>query len=177
MNLLKLSRDKPSTSYAMTGRLYLSKSGWLMLSVPNALVQGVFATLDEPGAQLPSMGPDDPLRAHISVMRPEELEEIGGAGKVNERGKTYSYTLGRLKSVTPGGWDEVSRVWLIEVKSPELEKLRKSYGLSRVPKNGEYEFHITVAIRKKKVTQENDVNKLSSALTLLPQLRDNLLGV
>ena len=29
------------------------KSGWVLLSVPNALVRGCFAALDEPGVELP----------------------------------------------------------------------------------------------------------------------------
>jgi len=42
----------------------------------------------------------------------------------------------------------MSRVWFLEVECKELEKLRKSYGLTN--KLNGHEFHITVAIRKSK---------------------------
>jgi hypothetical protein len=147
-------------SYALTGRLVASKSGWVLLSVPNALGRGAFDALGEVGAELPG-GPSG-YNAHISVIRPEELAELGGVDKISERGHSFHYTLGALREVRPAGWDEMSRVWFIEVRSPELEKLRKSYGLSALPDEGSKPFHITVAVRKKKVTQPGGVVKESS---------------
>lgn len=162
-------------SYSMTGRLFLSESGWLLLSVPNAFVRGAFDALDEPGIELPRRDMDDPdsqLRAHISVMRPEEIEKIpGGADAITERGKTFGYTPGRLRSVKPDGWDGISRVWFIEARSPDLEKLRKTYGLSPQPK---HPFHITVAVRKTKVLQENEVSKAASDEECCPHCKARL---
>jgi hypothetical protein len=150
-------------SYAMAGRLYLSDSGFLLLSVPNALVRGVFDTMDEAGIELPPSGTSGKLNAHISVARPEELEEIGGPDKVTERGHSFAYTLGGLQAFTPAGWKEMSKCWVIKVKSPELEKLRKSYGLTRLPeRNGKpMDFHCTVAVRRKNVLGPNAVQKAS----------------
>ena len=144
-------------SYGMGGMLYLSDSGWLLLQVPNALVRGAFAALQEPGVELPPSGPEGRLNAHISVIRPEELETIGGPEVVVERGKTFRYSLGEIRTVRPAGWEEMDRVWFIKVRSPDLEKLRKSYGLSARPKNNEFDFHITIAVRKKKVLVTSDV--------------------
>ena len=45
--------DGPKPAYDLSGRLYVSKSGWLLLAVPNALGLGVFYALDEPGVELP----------------------------------------------------------------------------------------------------------------------------
>ena len=153
-DFVKDSAEAEAT-YALGGRLYVSSSGYLMLSVPNAFVRGAFDALDEVGAELPP-GPDGKLNAHISVARPEELESIGGADKITERGHVFRYNTGKLKTCIPSGWDEVSRVWFIEVNSPELQNLRKSYGLPPLPK---YPFHITVGIRKKNVLRDNDVAK------------------
>jgi hypothetical protein len=77
--------DKTAAApYNMSGRLYLAKSGWLLLSVPNAFVRGVFDALTAPGAELPTTGlmnvpnvDGDVLNAHISVMTPDEVESIG----------------------------------------------------------------------------------------------------
>ena len=92
----KLAADTVK-SYSLTGELYLSKSGWLLLHVPNDVGRGAFKAINEHGVELPA-GPDgEPYNAHVSVMRPEELEQIGGAARVTERGKEFSYSLGHLR--------------------------------------------------------------------------------
>lgn len=155
-------------SYSMQGKLYASSSGWILLSVPNSLVRGVFDTLAEPGIELPPSGPNgDRLDAHISVIRDSELSNIGGPDKITERGHTYHYTLGPLRTVTPAGWDEMSKVWMLEVNSPELEKLRKGYGLSALPNNNKFKFHITCAVRRKHVLKPNEISKGAEASLVL----------
>jgi len=152
----------PSVAYAMVGTLQHKKSDsgdWIMLSVPNAIVRGCFQAMDEPGIELP---PGEPLEAHISVIRPNELAAIGGPDKVTERGKQFRYRLGGLESVAPAGWPEVSRVWMLRVYSTELQALRKSYGLPPRPQNSEFDFHISVAIRRKGVLGRNDKSKTAS---------------
>lgn len=159
---LAKSAGPATISYGLAGRLICSKSGWGLLEVPNALIRGAFDALHEVGAELPpSHGKN--LRAHISVLRPEELEQIGGKDKVDEWGHTFRYTLGPVREVQPEGWDEMSNVWFIEIRSPELEKLRKSYGLSATPKNGEFQFHATIAVRRKKVTRPGEEIRKAAA--------------
>ena len=158
-------------SFSLAGVLQASDSGWILLSVPNALVRGAFDAIHEPGVELPP-NKSGKLNAHISVIRPEELESIGGLDRVTERGKQFHYTIDGLKTCEPSGWDEMSRVWYLAVKSPELENLRKSYGLSPRPKNNKFEFHITVAVRRKHVLRNNDVKKAES----LPPLPDYFLA-
>lgn len=157
-NLIK-SADTPVPTCNLEGTLYASSTGWIMLTVPNALVRGVFEAMHEPGAELPTSGEDGRLNAHCSVMRPEEVETLGGVDAISERGKSFKYTLGAIKSVRPKSWDGISRVWYITVSSPELQKLRRSYGLSSLPNNGKHEFHITVAARKSLVLGSNPVAK------------------
>jgi len=155
--MAKLAADSPVPVYSMAGRLYASKSGWLLLSVPNALVRGIFDALDEPGLELPGAGPEGKgLEAHISVCRDDEVAGLGGPGKISERGHAFRYQLGPLKSVNPAGQAEFSRCYFVEVTSPELKRLRASYGLSPEPK---YPFHITVAYRRSRVLRDNDVAK------------------
>lgn len=155
------------TSYGLAGRLYLSQSGWLLLSVPNALGRGAFDALDEHGAQLPTRDTDDPaavFNAHITVMSPADIAQLGGPDKITERGHMFRYTLGPVKEITPTTWNGVSRCWAIECYSPELKALRKSYGLSPLPgSQGDHEFHITFAIRRKKVLQPGEVSKAAGA--------------
>lgn len=152
------SAGTPETSQSLAGTLYLSRGNWLLLTVPNALGRGAFAALSEQGIELPTNSAGL-YNAHISVFRPEELEKIGGPDKISERGKTFRYTLGPVKTVKPDGWAGVERVWFIQVHSPELERLRRSYGLSSLPNDDEYRFHITFAVRKSRVLGRNTVTK------------------
>lgn len=145
-------------AYNLSGLLYLSPSGYLLLSVPNALVRGVFAALHEPGAELPPSGSRG-LNAHVTVMRPEELELLGGPDAVTERGKQFRYTLGRFVELEPEGWPEMSKAYLLKVHSPELQQLRRSYGLSGLPHEGRHEFGVICAVKRKGVLGRNAVGK------------------
>lgn len=154
-------------SYGLQGRLVMSASGWVLLEVPNAVVRGLFDALQEPGIELP-LHSDGRLNAHISVMRPEELASIGNP-RLSEIGHHFSYTLGPLKTCVPAGWEGMSRVWFIEVQSPSLKQLRRSYGLTALPNNDKFEFHITIARRRKNVLHTNTVSKAASWLQDLCQ--------
>lgn len=156
-----------ATNYPLVGRLYVAKSGWLLLSVPNALVRGVFDAMSVPGAELPLAGvmnvpnvESDVLNAHISVMNADEVNKIG-IDKINERGHMFAYRLGSMKEIDVKNVEGVSKVWAIHVASPGLAALRKSYGLTPLP-NGDHDFHITVAVRRKKVLQDNNVRKAAA---------------
>lgn len=164
---LAKSSKTASAEYHLSGRLYLAKSGWLLLSVPNALVRGVFDAMSHAGAELPLAGTmnvpnvdKELLNAHISVMTADDVEAIG-ANKINERGHSFKYALGHVKELTPNNIAGVSKLWAIQISSPELSALRKSYGLSALPKDEP--FHITVAVRRKNVLRENDVSKFDTA--------------
>jgi 8-oxo-dGTP pyrophosphatase MutT (NUDIX family) len=164
---LHRGNKQAATQHPLSGRLHVAQSGWLLLSVPNALVRGVYDALTAPGTELPLAGAlnvpnvkPDVLNAHISVMTADEVNKIG-ADKISERGHTFRYALGTLKEVPVQNIDGVSKVWVIQVSAPELATLRKSYGLSPYPKG--HPFHITVAVRRKSVLQENSVSKFDDA--------------
>lgn len=147
----------------LSGRLILAPSNWLLLEVPNAFVRGVFSQLSVPGIELPPRSSDDGrLRAHISVMRAEEVEKL--PGKITELGKVFRYQLGQLREVKPRGWEDVEKVWFVRVDSPDLKLLRKSYGLPPIPVKGgkEMPFHVTCAIRRKKILRANSLSKTTS---------------
>lgn len=170
--LVKLAADAPEPVYALAGKLYLAASGWLLLSVPNGLVRGIYENLDEVGVELPPGKDGQPFNAHISIMRPGEIEQIGGPDVISERGHMFHYNIGRLATVTPLGWEEMSKCWLIQVISPELMQLRRSYGLPSLPqRNGEsLGFHITVAVKRKGVLRSNAVSKVSFDVNEISQV-------
>lgn len=163
---------EPVLVHALAGKLYLSQSGWLLMSVPNAIGRGAFDALRANGAELPVKDFDASeatYNAHVSVMTQDEVAQIG-AHRLTERGHDFHYTLGAVKELAPDGWEGVSKVWVIEIQSPALKALRKSYGLTPLP-NGSHEFHITFAVRRKKVLQNNDLAKfeVSRGQTELPK--------
>lgn len=165
---LARSDKTASAPYNMSGRLYLAKSGWLLLSVPNAFVRGVFDALTAPGAELPTAGlmnvpnvDGDVLNAHISVMTADEVEAIG-ADKINERGHMFHYALGPVEEIPVHNVDGVSKVWAVQIKSPALAAIRKSYGLAPYIHNN-HQFHITVAARRKNVLKNNEISKFDAA--------------
>lgn len=144
-------------AYNLVGTLYLSPTGYILLSVPSALIRGVFSAMKEPGIELPPVGPSGRLDGHVTVLSPGEIEMIGGADKVTERGKQFAYTLGRLYAFEPDGWPGVETAWALDVHSPALQELRRSLGLSGLPRGGEGRFHLTIGLRRKKVLGRNVV--------------------
>lgn len=158
----KTAESVPTTAYVLKGELYLSGSGWLLLRVPNELGTGAFKALGEPGAELPVQDSSGHYNAHISVMRPEEIAAIGGPDKITQRGRDFSYTLGPVKEILPANWKGVSKCWAIDVNSPDLQALRRSYGLTSLPNNNKFRFHISFAIRKVNALRNSVIH--SSAL-------------
>lgn len=149
--LSKSAATHPIT-YSLAGRLVLS-DGWLVLTVPASLVQGAYSALHETGLELPK-------QMSIPVMTPQELEHIGGADKVTERGKQYHYSVGHMRSHEPG--NDFSKVWYMKILSPELKKLRHSYGLGHYPK-GE-SFQLQIGYRRTGVLLPNEMSKVAACM-------------
>lgn len=160
-NLVK-SAGTPEVAYNLVGVLHLTQTGYLCLSVPNAMALGVFKAMEEPGLELPPGPNGGQFNAHVTVMTKEEVEKVGGPEQINERGKQFHYSLGRLMSVEPDGWPEMSKVWMVKIFSPELQFLRRSYGLSSLPGDGERDFHISVGVVRRGVLARNAKGKGSA---------------
>jgi len=136
--------------YSLQGRLVLSSSGWYLLEVPNDLGNGLFKALNESDVEQPTTH-SEVYNAHVSIIRPEELEEIGGPSKVTQRGQAFSFNIGPVREIkSPAGWSKVSKVWAADITSPALMALRRNLGLG--PPN--FPFHLTVAVRKRKVRKK-----------------------
>jgi len=120
------------------------KNNFIYLDIPNKFLDGIFEMLDEDNAEKEpgSRG----VGSHISVIDSEEYEE--NKLEIKELGKEFSFTFGNVVSLNPEGWDEMERVWFLQAMSKELEKLRKSYGLTPLL-NGNHEFHISFATQEK----------------------------
>lgn len=153
--LLARSAEKQAAatlSYGLRGRLVFSPSGYVLLEVPNDLGNGAFKALAEPGIEQPVSKSRGHYNAHVSVIRPDEVESIGGPDKIKQRGHTFAFTLGPVREINnPAGWSEVSKCWVIDIRSPELMQLRRSLGLG----DPKFPFHLTFAIRKKNALRKS----------------------
>ncbi len=145
---LKYAADG-EVAYHLVGTLQFSDDR-LIVAIPNAFVNGLFKQLGEHGIEPVKEG------GRIEVMSPDEVQAIGGADKISERGKQYTYTLGRF-IVTEPDLPGVSHLWFMRVHSPDLQTLRKSYGLSSLPSNAD--LRICVAIRRRGVLGRNETSK------------------
>jgi len=150
-----------SITYSLTGLFYVTTVNgkhWGLLSAPAALVRGLLDAMHEPG--MTPLVHKGRLLSHIVVMSPSEIEAVGGPDRLKaDRGKPFRYTIGRLVSFEPA-WPGVSRCWALRIHSPELQQLRRTYGLSGLPDGGRGEFRILVGIRKRGVTGRNAISKV-----------------
>jgi hypothetical protein len=103
-------------------------------------------------------------------MGKDEVAKLGGPEAIRERGKTFTYTPGAVKSVNPQGWDEMSRVWFVRCHSQDLRRLRESHGLTPLYKG--HEFHITFAVKPRDRRAFTKGSAVSPALlrVLIPTL-------
>jgi len=130
----------------LKGKLQQAPNGFTYLKIPNALINSLFAIVDEEDIVKPPYDQKkyNSIGAHVTVIYDEEVKE--NDLEIKEIGEEFNFTLGEFKSTHPDGWDEVEEVYFVQIHSPELEALRKSYGLSK--KVSGHEFHITVAVEK-----------------------------
>lgn len=124
---------------------------WAFVAVHPGLCSAAFDSLRSEGIDcIPRY--DNP---HISFIREEEVAELKKKfgpkwrGAVKE-GQPIRFSLERIVHLIPKSWDDVDRVWFLEVDSPDLRKIRAGLGLTELPTKGEhhFRFHITFAIRK-----------------------------
>jgi len=133
----------------LKGTLKQSKDGFTYVNISNNIMNGFFMLIEDPLAVQPPYRRDsfNKIGAHISVIKSHETE-MHNLFKIPEIGKDYPFTVKDMVTLDPEGWDEVSKVWILQVESQELENLRRKYGLT--PLIDGHEFHITVAIRRKR---------------------------
>lgn len=154
-------------SYSLAGRLTLSNSGWLILTVPASLIRGSLDALHETSVELP----DD---FGILVMTPQEVAEIP---KISERGHSFQYNLGSLRS--SNGSNDISKLWYICIYSRELIKLRKSYNLSSYPLGSSF-FRLPIGVRKVTPRQDKKADffdSLSQAQAVNPYMTNPMAEV
>lgn len=148
MNWYKQAFKSRLISVPLRGTLKQTDDGFVYLNLSNDVIHGLFTLIDDEGIEKPpyDKGKYNGLGAHISVMNQDEFKE---ETEIKEIGKEFSFKLGKFYSTRPENWDEMDRVWFVSIISPELEKLRKKYGLPKTYQGKGHDFHITIGVRKK----------------------------
>ena len=134
-------------SVPLKGILRQTDEGFTYLKIPNNIVHGLFKLIDEKDIEEPpyDKGKYKKIGAHISVINGDEVEDDDL--EIKEIGQEFNFELGEFYQTKPDSWEEMEKVWFVSVVSPELEKLRENYGLSK--KLNGHDFHFTCAVRKK----------------------------
>ena len=124
-----------------------TKDNYVYLNISNNVVNGLVSLIDYEGVEKPpyDLKSFNNVGAHISVIGTSEYED-NDLRCIQEVGKEFNFTFKNIKSTNPDGWDEMKKVYFVQVKSPELEKLRKKYGLPKLIDG--HEFHITIGVEK-----------------------------
>lgn len=122
-----------------------SEDGFLYVDIDDAYIHKLITFLEEEGFQEPPyFGKPGLVGAHISVAYYDEARELG-LGEIEECGQLIVFTPKKCQVVHPPKWKETESLYIITVEAPELDRIRKKYGLPR----REHEFHITVGIKPK----------------------------
>ncbi len=129
--------------YEQTGILKQKPNGYLYLDVTNDYIAESLPLIQAQGKLVPPRHfvSKKGIGAHISVMYENEqiLNEIW---EIKELGQSYTFQILELRTVKLQKDNQVKKLWLIAISSPELEALRESYGLPPLLKN--HDFHITI---------------------------------
>ena len=133
---------------ALRGTLKQKKDGFTYINVSNDVINGLYRLVDDENKQQPPYREDkyNNVGAHITVIGVSEVREFD-LWDIPEIGNEYSFFAKDFISFSPD-WEGVEKVWALQVESKDLESLRRKYGLT--PKYKGHDFHITIAIRKRK---------------------------
>lgn len=124
-----------------TGILKRNKEGFVYLKVDDGYIDQLFPLLSNPSYERPPyFRRFNSPGAHISVFYVHETQQVG---KIKELGRRFAFKIKGLAAVP----DRTREYIVLKVVSPELEQLRKKYGLAPFLKG--HDFHITIAKKKR----------------------------
>ena len=134
-SILKEAEKLPKTG------ILKQRKNYVYLALDNQYIHSLYPIIenfDNKSQKPPYFRKDDPIGSHVSVMYEKETENLN----IEEVNRSFNFTLNKLKLVESKG----KSYYVLEIESPELEKLRLKYGLTKLL-NG-FKFHITVAIKE-----------------------------
>jgi hypothetical protein len=127
------------------GVLKMTKT-FVYVDLDDAYIHSLIPFIQEEGFQEPPyFGNPYTEGAHISVVYPDEMEKYG-IKKIPECGELIYFTPKACKIEHPPKWKGIDEVYFIVVEAPQLEMIRKKYGLPLQ----NFDFHITIGVKPKK---------------------------
>lgn len=119
--------------------------GFIYVDLDDDYIHKLVSFIQKEGFQEPPyFGSSDLVGAHISVAYPEEAEKYG-IENLEEYGEKIPFTLKECQIAHPTKLQGIEQVYFIVIEAPELDRIRKKYGL---PKK-QYDFHITIGAKPK----------------------------
>jgi hypothetical protein len=160
----------------IAGTLKEDFRGFIYLKIANEYITSIIPFFNDPSIDLPPYFSNDfKDGAHIPICAIEEEKKLFSPLPLNE---VFSFSITGCFKAAPLYDIKNKYVWYLTVYSEELEKLRKSIGLSPLL-NGET-FYITLAYKKTFLSLNDlitDASKnritLSESAVLLNKLREN----
>jgi len=143
--LIKMAND--AVDVVFSGELRQTEDGFVFVDVPDSVFEGLLPLLGENAERPPKNEKHyNDIGAHITVMKRSEVEDNNI--KFKHVGKKVSYQMKGVKKVeNPDGWDSMESVWFISIESPDLQNIRRMYGLS--PTIKDHDFHITLGVKRR----------------------------
>lgn len=134
-SILKEAEKLPKTG------ILKQRKNYVYLALNNQYIHSLYPIIenfDNKSQKPPYFRKDDPIGSHVSVMYEKETANLN----IEEVNRSFNFTLNKLKLVESKG----KSYYVLEIESPELEKLRLKYGLTKLLNR--FKFHITVAIKE-----------------------------
>ncbi len=125
----------------LQGVLKQDAQGLIYLDLPEAYTTELLPLIADEGAEIPPY-----FNPHAVAVLPQEHERRQELKSLKALGQTVSFTVTGCTSLKPRGWEEMEKVWVLTIHSPELEALRTRALLP--PKILAHEFHIVIGTRR-----------------------------
>ncbi|GAB5411344.1 MAG: hypothetical protein ChlgKO_04580 [Chlamydiales bacterium] len=117
-------------------------NGFVYLDINDNYIFDLVPLIQETGFKSPPyFGKEGLVGAHISVIFPDELNDI----EIDECGEEFSFRLMNCIAIAPEQYKGLIKFYLLIVEAPELNSLREKYGLEK----SEHNFHITIGLKQK----------------------------
>ncbi len=127
------------------GQLCLKNGGFVYVNVDNDFIESITSLLPIKGNFNPLDTNKKAMGAHISVFYEDEM--IGNEiWLLEEAGEWFNFEVKEIRYLERKTSNGKSRLWLIAVDAPALQRLRIHYGLK--PMLQGHDFHITIGTEK-----------------------------
>jgi hypothetical protein len=131
-------------SIEQRGILRQKGNGYVYVEVSNGFISETLPLITAPLIPSFDYTRENGIGAHISVMNESELIS-NDIWEIHEVGEEFTFTVIELCTVECSYYNRIRKLWMLRVEAPELEHLRRKYGLSS--KLHGHEFHITLGIQ------------------------------